>query len=230
MREKVSTVIVEPRALLREALVCLMESHSYRVAGAIASALDIDDAVVANAPKLTILAATSVTSAACEATAIKRLWPGTRVILLFEQASAADLNTMLTSQIDACMPFFVSPGTFGETLQHIQKTGFRTLLMGPFAPATAAAPLAPLPSEAPVTRPDKNDGDSKAFTGVRQLSGREQQILKDLAKGHSNKMIARTCSLAEATVKVHIKSILRKIRVVNRTQAAIWALENVTLP
>ena len=39
-------------------------------------------------------------------------------------------------------------------------------------------------------------------------------------------MIARTLDIAEATVKVHMKSVLRKIRVANRTQAAIWALEN----
>ena len=39
-------------------------------------------------------------------------------------------------------------------------------------------------------------------------------------------MIARKRDMAEATVKVHMKSVLRKIRVVNRTQAAIWALEN----
>jgi two-component system nitrate/nitrite response regulator NarL len=39
-------------------------------------------------------------------------------------------------------------------------------------------------------------------------------------------VIARTCDIAEATVKVHMKSILRKIRVENRTQAAIWAMEN----
>ena len=45
-------------------------------------------------------------------------------------------------------------------------------------------------------------------------------------KGHANKVIARTCDIAEATVKVHMKSILRKIRVDNRTQAAIWAMEN----
>jgi two-component system nitrate/nitrite response regulator NarL len=37
-------------------------------------------------------------------------------------------------------------------------------------------------------------------------------------QGHANKVIARTCDIAEATVKVHIKSIPRKIRVVNRTQ------------
>jgi len=56
------------------------------------------------------------------------------------------------------------------------------------------------------------------------LSEREEQILRGLVKGQSNKLIARACDVAEATVKVHIKSILRKIRVANRTQAAIWGL------
>ena len=58
------------------------------------------------------------------------------------------------------------------------------------------------------------------------LSEREAQILDGLVKGHANKVIARTCEIAEATVKVHMKSILRKIRVDNRTQAAIWAMAN----
>ena len=57
------------------------------------------------------------------------------------------------------------------------------------------------------------------------LSEREEEILKGVVKGHSNKMIARTCGVTDATIKVHMKSILRKIRVANRTQAAIWALE-----
>jgi hypothetical protein len=43
---------------------------------------------------------------------------------------------------------------------------------------------------------------------------------------YSNKMIARVHSVTEATIKAHMKSILRKIRVANRTQAAIWALRN----
>jgi len=59
-----------------------------------------------------------------------------------------------------------------------------------------------------------------------RLSEREGQILDSLVKGHANKVIARRCEITEATVKVHMKSILRKIQVANRTQAAIWALEN----
>ena len=58
------------------------------------------------------------------------------------------------------------------------------------------------------------------------LSEREAQVLDCFVKGHPNKVIAHTCNVTEATVKVHMKSILRKIRVENRTQAAIWAMEN----
>src|SRR5262245_47285013 len=58
-----------------------------------------------------------------------------------------------------------------------------------------------------------------------QLSGREGAILSALVQGASNKMIACQLKITEATVKVHVKAILRKIRVRNRTQAAIWALK-----
>jgi two-component system nitrate/nitrite response regulator NarL len=63
-----------------------------------------------------------------------------------------------------------------------------------------------------------------------QLSGREAAILSSLVQGASNKMIAYQLQITEATVKVHVKAILRKIRVKNRTQAAIWALKYQDLP
>jgi two-component system nitrate/nitrite response regulator NarL len=59
-----------------------------------------------------------------------------------------------------------------------------------------------------------------------RLSARERCILNCLIEGDSNKVIARKIEIAEATVKVHVKAILRKIRVHNRTQAAIWAMSN----
>jgi two-component system nitrate/nitrite response regulator NarL len=61
---------------------------------------------------------------------------------------------------------------------------------------------------------------------VDRLSNREKMILRHLTQGSSNKHIARELSITEATVKVHIKSLLRKIRVRNRTQAAIWAMNH----
>ncbi|SFJ03469.1 two-component system, NarL family, nitrate/nitrite response regulator NarL [Sphingomonas sp. NFR04] len=55
------------------------------------------------------------------------------------------------------------------------------------------------------------------------LSSREIEILRCLMDGDPNKIISRRLNIADATVKVHIKAILRKLRVQNRTQAAIWA-------
>ncbi|PVE24875.1 hypothetical protein DC522_08100 [Microvirga sp. KLBC 81] len=62
---------------------------------------------------------------------------------------------------------------------------------------------------------------------VRKLSAREAEILSHLMDGAANKVIARKLDVAEATIKVHIKAILRKIGAANRTQAAMWASEHL---
>jgi two-component system, NarL family, nitrate/nitrite response regulator NarL len=60
-----------------------------------------------------------------------------------------------------------------------------------------------------------------------KLSAREAQVLSYLREGTPNKIIARQFDVTEATVKVHVKSILRKIGVANRTQAAMWASQHL---
>jgi DNA-binding CsgD family transcriptional regulator len=60
----------------------------------------------------------------------------------------------------------------------------------------------------------------------RALSPREAEILQILRDGLSNKMIARRLGISEATVKVHLKALMRKISVTNRTQVALWAINN----
>jgi len=67
--------------------------------------------------------------------------------------------------------------------------------------------------------------EREAVASRIRLSAREQAILQALAEGAPNKVIAQTLQITEATVKVHVKAILRKIRVKNRTQAAIWAVK-----
>lgn len=55
------------------------------------------------------------------------------------------------------------------------------------------------------------------------LSLRELGVLEQLQEGKSNKEIARDLGITEATVKVHVKAVLRKARLRNRTQVAMWA-------
>lgn len=61
---------------------------------------------------------------------------------------------------------------------------------------------------------------------VRDLTRRENDILECLTSGASNKQIARELGITEATVKIHMKSLIRKIGVSNRTQAALWAINS----
>ena len=62
--------------------------------------------------------------------------------------------------------------------------------------------------------------------GVRRdlslLTDREQQVLRCLADGQSNKRIARTLSITEGTVKVHVKNLLKKLSFRSRVEAAVW--------
>jgi two-component system, NarL family, nitrate/nitrite response regulator NarL len=72
------------------------------------------------------------------------------------------------------------------------------------------------------------EGSAHDSAGTRQtvpLSNREQEILGMLVRGFSNKRIARELNISEATVKVHVKALLRKTRASNRTQVAVWGLE-----
>lgn len=58
------------------------------------------------------------------------------------------------------------------------------------------------------------------------LTRRERQTLAWLARGVSNKEIARALNLAESTAKVHVQSVLRKLNLSSRVQAAIYAIEH----
>jgi two-component system, NarL family, nitrate/nitrite response regulator NarL len=62
---------------------------------------------------------------------------------------------------------------------------------------------------------------------IGSLSAREKTILWLLTEGTSNKAIALQLVITEATVKVHIKSCLRKLHLHNRTQAAMWAAKHL---
>lgn len=60
---------------------------------------------------------------------------------------------------------------------------------------------------------------------IQQLTPRERDILKLLAQGLANKVIARKLSITESTVKVHVKHLLKKMKLKSRVEAAVWVLQ-----
>lgn len=65
-----------------------------------------------------------------------------------------------------------------------------------------------------------------AASALDSLSGREREVLQQVAGGASNKEIARRLDLAESTVKIHVQHILRKLHLQSRVQAAVFAVEH----
>ena len=59
-----------------------------------------------------------------------------------------------------------------------------------------------------------------------KLSKREMEVLKEMVKGKTNKDIAKSLFVSEKTVKTHVSHIFNKLQVSDRTQAAIYAIEN----
>jgi two-component system nitrate/nitrite response regulator NarL len=198
----------------------------------------------------------SVPEAIKEAALIRGIFSDCKIVLLFEAMTASEFQLLVDSEIDGCVPMFVPGDLFVQTLDMVMMDHARVMLMTPIvkhrrdlvkctpeitrdvlaticpvqAPQSAAiaAPCAVLCSP---NATDEPDGESKRATPSRmrnspQLSDREVQILDGVVRGYANKLIARQCEITEATVKVHMKSILRKIQVSNRTQAAVWALES----
>jgi two-component system nitrate/nitrite response regulator NarL len=61
---------------------------------------------------------------------------------------------------------------------------------------------------------------------IEKLTQREFEILRSIAGGNSNKMIAKKLGITEGTVKVHVKNMLRKLGLKTRVEAAVWAVEH----
>tara|TARA_R110002072_G_scaffold57188_4_gene147306 strand:- start:1445 stop:2092 length:648 start_codon:yes stop_codon:yes gene_type:complete len=65
-------------------------------------------------------------------------------------------------------------------------------------------------------------GSDKKSNVLAKLTSREHEILKLIAKGMSNKLIARELDISDGTVKVHVKHVLKKLELNSRVEAAVW--------
>lgn len=140
-------------------------------------------------------------------------------------------------------PLAFKAGAIGYLVNAVSSDAFvksiELLMLGEaiFPPTfSSCAPPAEKPRRRPKDDPAALPDDEKASLSTASesaatplLSPRETAILLCLIEGDSNKFIARKIGITEATVKAHVKAILRKIRVQNRTQAAIWGMNNALL-
>jgi two-component system nitrate/nitrite response regulator NarL len=135
---------------------------------------------------------------------------GVKIVVFASEADTRDIAADELAPLSGILTDGLSADAFVQALRLIvtgERVFPRDLVLG-------QKPSVPSPG----TKPQSD--------GVR-LSPREREVLSHVVEGHSNKVIARRLGVTEATAKVHLKSVLRKIKVDNRTQAAVWALANL---
>jgi two-component system nitrate/nitrite response regulator NarL len=152
---------------------------------------------------------------------LRSLLPDGKIVLVAETDRPVDAQRLLALSPDACIFNLGSRDALLKVLELILLD--QRVFVFPKSIATTAGENDGL-TDTP--RGSQSDHPSRLAINGRGLSPRESQILVCLAEGKSNKVIARLYNLSEATVKVHLKAILRKLQAHNRTQAAIWAMQH----
>lgn len=143
--------------------------------------------------------------------ALKAAAPGAQVLMLTMSESEADLGAALRA--GAC-GYLLKTADNQELTQAIERavrgvSSFSAEMAGKLATAFRHDAEAVLAAAAPPPDP------------LAQLSPREREILDLIARGDSNKQIARELGIAETTVKIHVQHLLRKLGLDSRVQAAV---------
>ncbi|MBI6530596.1 two-component system response regulator NarL [Proteus vulgaris] len=86
----------------------------------------------------------------------------------------------------------------------------------------AAGKMVVSPALTPILAESLREDRTGGERDIEQLTPRERDILKLIAQGLSNKMIARKLDITESTVKVHVKHLLKKMKLKSRVEVAVW--------
>lgn len=202
-------VVVDDHALFRRGVVGLLSRESgFAIVGEAADGFEGIKTVLREAPDVVLLDLHMPGISGLEALqAILRDRPGTRVVMLTVSEDAEDLLAALRA------------GATGYLLKNIDGD----FLVASVRRAAAGESVVSPEMTAALVR-EVRAGAAPGPDAV--LSAREREILVEIARGASNKEIARALHVAESTVKIHVQHILRKLDLQSRVQAAVWAIEN----
>ncbi len=209
-----TVLLVGPNKLSRAGLRSLFDGSHFTVIGEVADVAAVGDAPQA-IPDVALVEMPDETAAVLDVLErLEAVYPDTPAVVLHDTVSMATLAACLAAGASGFLTKDITPDALLRSLELVVlgETVFPTHLAQLLATGNR--------------RRNEPALDDTEFG----LSTRETEILQCLLRGEANKVIAHRLNITEATIKVHIKSVLRKIKVTNRTQAAIWAHRRGYLP
>lgn len=136
--------------------------------------------------------------------------PSTAVLMLTVSEEAEDLSTALRN------------GARGYLLKNIEADYLTTAIKK----AAAGEPVIAEAMTAKLVMQFRSGQNQAPSTEKEKLTPRERETMVCLARGESNKEIARHLDVAESTVKIHVQNILKKLNLTSRVQIAVYAVEH----
>ncbi len=219
---KVRVIVISPNLFLREGVRRLLDDTTYEIvadAPALCRVAPVRDGMLIDLVIWSPGTTDDLEAEIAHARTLLSLTPSARLVALLDTLDAPVVCRLAALGVDAILSYGTPSEVFPRMLDIVLmgQQVFPAVVAQVAAAAVASEaglPAAPLPSSVASAEAVSEAG----------LTDREVQILNCLVSGSSNKSIARQLLVTEPTVKAHVKGLLRKIRVSNRTQAAIWAL------
>jgi DNA-binding NarL/FixJ family response regulator len=204
----IRVVIVDDHAVVRSGLQSLLDTaEGIDVVGAASDGSAAIEVVESTTPDVVLMDLSMPGVDGVEATAaITQAHPEVAVVVL----TSFSEPSRITAALEA--------GAIGYQLKDAAPDD---LIAAVRAAAVGGAPLDPRAARVLLDR------RAPATQGMAALSAREQEVLRLVTAGLANKQIARRLGIAERTVKAHLTNIFGRIDVTDRTQAALWAQEQL---
>jgi DNA-binding NarL/FixJ family response regulator len=221
-----ATILIGRSVLVREGIARILRAANFRTSASVSRADDLPLGKLLPRQLLFLIvhAGDDIDVALGQIELLRDNHPGGRIAIVADHYRLDDVVSAFRAGVNG---YFVDIMTCDLFIKSVELVAMGETI---FPPAFLTFALAP--ERLPVAEAARRNERALAIlsrtkdTIAPQLSPREQSILQCLTEGYSNKCIARKIDIAEATVKVHVKAILRKIRVQNRTQAAVWGMNN----
>ncbi len=207
LNRKVRVLLVDDHAIWRGGVVSMLESTEFDVVGEAASGREALEEAAVCKPDLVLLDIRMAGGDGLDAlVALKQRFPGVIVVML------------TTYDNPTYMARAVAGGAAGYLLKGIERDEFLKAIR-----AVAAGEMLLSAQELVRSLRSVAVETSSADDLIQPLTEREQEVLKLVATGLSNRDIASLLFVAESTVKTHVEHIIGKLGVSDRVQAAVWA-------